>query len=226
MDAEHQGAPAAQVIPPGHRLENGKLVSAEQPAITRIMGKDLPKPRLPRRWLYIGGALLLLLVVALVASTRGHPRPAPADEKDFLAKVQHGQDRVHHGNAVTLVSARTQRSRALCKILRPRHQRVHGWVGTIHGIDTHDDEGVITVSIGHHTDLRTGSGAGAEKRVLLRPGSKVFESVARLDNGDHVVIDGTFVRDGRSCVKETSLFAKNSMLTPDFLFLFSSITRA
>jgi hypothetical protein len=27
-------------------------------------------------------------------------------------------------------------------------------------------------------------------------------------------------------VKETSLFAKNSMLTPDFLFLFSSITRA
>ena len=50
-----------------------------------------------------------------------------------------------------------------------------------------------------------------------------FESVAKLDDGDRVVIDGTFVRDQGSCVKETSTFAKNGMLTPDFLFLFSSI---
>ena len=226
MDDEHEVEADGPAIPPGFRLHNGVLVPAEQPAITRIIAKTPPKPDPRRRqWLIGGGALLVLVVIvlAVTGSTRRAERHAPADEKEFLEAVQHGQDRVNHGNAVTLVSAKAERGKKICELLGPQHQKVHGWVGTIKGIDTRDDEGIITVSIGHDTDLRTGSGAGAEKRVLLRPGSEVFESVAKLDDGDRVVVDGTFVRDQGSCVKETSTFAKNGMLTPDFLFLFSSI---
>jgi hypothetical protein len=225
MDDEQEVEAEGPAIPPGFRLHNGVLVPAEQPAITRIIAKSPPKPDPRRRWLIGGGVLLVLVLVvaAVTGSTRHDERHAPADEKSFLKAVQHGQDRVQHGNAVTLVSAKAEREKALCDLLTPLHQKVHGWVGTINGIDTHDDEGIITVSIGHDTDLRTGSGAGVDKRVLLRPGSKVFESVAKLDDGDRVVIGGTFVRDGGFCVKETSAFAKNGMMTPDFLFLFSSI---
>jgi hypothetical protein len=228
MDAEHQGAPGAPAIPPGYRLHNGALVPAEQPAITRIMAKDIPKPVPRRRWVLGGAALLLLVIVAvMVASKHDVARVAPADEKAFLKTVQHGQDRVKHGNAVTLVAARAERGRLLCQLLGPRHQKVHGWVGTIRDIDTRgDNEGVITVSIGHDADLRTGSGDGAEKRTLLRPGSGVFESVAKLHNGERVVLGGTFVRDHGACVKETSVNPKNGMLTPDFLFLFSDIKPA
>jgi hypothetical protein len=227
MDAEQQGASEAPAIPPGYRLHNGALVPAEQPAITRIMTKDIPKPDPRRRWLLGGAALLLLVLVAMVASSKHDDRVAPADEKAFLKAVHHGQDRVHHGNAVTLVAARAERARSLCQLLTPRHQKVHGWLGTIHDIDTRsDNEGVITVTIGDNTDLRTGSGDGAEKRTLLRPGSQVFESVAKLHNGDRVVLGGTFVRDRGACVKETSVNPKNGMLTPDFLFLFSSIAPA
>jgi hypothetical protein len=230
MDAEQPGAHGATVIPPGYRLQNGKLVPGEQPAITRIIPKLKPEPDPRRWWVLVGAALLILSVVLVALATKGpeHPvRVAPTGEKKFLEAVRHGQDRVRHGNPVTLVSARQQRMRTLCRDLEDGDQKVRGWVGTVHDIDTQGDgEGVITVSIGDDTDLRTGSGMGAEKRILLRPRSDVFESVANLHDGDRVVFDGAFVPDGTACVNETSIFDRNGMLTPDFLFMFSSIAPA
>jgi hypothetical protein len=230
MDAEHEGAEAT-TIPRGYRLHNGELVPAAQPAITRIITKHPPKPDPRKRWALGGGAVLVLaivlVVVALARSGTPEVRRVPADEKKFLQGVQDGQYEVHHGNAFTLVTARGDRSAALCNVLEQAHQTVRGWLGTIHDIDTRgDDEGIITVSIGSDTDLRTGSGAGADKRMLVNPGSGVYRSVAGLHDGDRVVFAGTFVRSGTSCVKETSVHPKNGMLTPDFLFVFSSIAPA
>jgi hypothetical protein len=141
--------------------------------------------------------------------------------------VQSAQGRVLQGNAVTLVSARRHRALLLCELLKSSQGQVRGWVGTIHDIDTDNDEdGIITVSIGHGADLRTGSGWGAAKRTLLRPDTDVFEAVAKLHDGDRVVLGGRFVGAHGSCLTETSLRARNSVMTPDFLFLFSSIHKA
>ena len=222
MDADTPEQPGPQGIPPGFRLQNGVLVPSEQPAITRIVPRVKPKPDPRRKWVLGGVALLFLVIIAAAVAARQKPAVPPAGEKNFLSAVVHGQQRVRHGNAVTLVAARMERARSLCRVLQ-RDRTVHGWAGTIHDIDTDDDEGVVTVSIGHDTDLRTGSGFGADKRTLLRPGSGIFEAVAKLHDGDRVVFSGTFARDPRTCVRATNLFARNAMLSPDFLFLFRAI---
>ena len=85
---------------------------------------------------------------------------------------------------------------------------------------------MITVALGSDTDLSTGSGTGTEKRMLLLPGTGVYRSVSKLHDGDRVAFAGTFVRSGTSCVKETSIRPRNGMLTPTFLFVFSSVAPA
>lgn len=222
MDAQPQvGEPRhGNDIPAGYRLQNGQLVPAEQPAITRIMQAP---PRRDRRWWAIAGvAVAMVLVIAALAAARPGPK-LPAQQRAFLKAVTDAQERVREGNAVTLVSARTERAHEFCRLLG-RSRSVTNWRGTIHDIDTAgDDDGVITVSIGEHTDLRTGGGFLGDPRTRLRPGTEVFESVARLHNGDDVVFSGTFVRAPGTCIKETSLLARNGILSPDFEFVFRSV---
>jgi hypothetical protein len=215
------------------------------PQGTRILGKDgwttleearaaLPtgwswrdrRDRRDRRrlWPWVAAGVALLVAVLLLRG--GQPDTAPQEQQAFLAAVQRAQREVREGNDLTVVTARRERRQVVCGLLGPRRE-VQEWVGTVEHIGTTlgGDDGVLRVSLGHDVDLKTqGAGWGDDAgRTLIRPGSEVYDSLADLDEGDPVVFSGTFVPKGRSCLQETSVRDRNGILTPDFVFRFSSV---
>lgn len=179
-----------------------------------------------RWWVAAGGVLLLLVVVVVVAATReGAPPRKPEQQRDFLAAVERGQRQVRAGNDITLVTADRQRSSQACRHLPGG--KVHGWIGTLTKVGTvfGGDQGQVTVSLGHDVTLHTWShqSQDAKDHTLVDSHSDVYQVLADLDTGDRVVFDGTFVPEGGACLHETSLFARNGMLTPGFVFRFTAV---
>lgn len=209
-------------IPAGFVMHNGQLVPREEMAVSPIAPPDR------RRWWRVGGGLLVLvvLVVVAVAIAARKGDQLPVQQQEFTAAVVHGQDRVRAGNDVTVVDARLERERTICENL-PRRGNVRGWVGQIKDIHTPlvGDTGMVTVELGHDIELKTSSSllADAGERSGLQPGSGVFTSVANLHDGDTVKFSGYFVPEGGSCFNETSIRERNGMLTPGFVFRFTSI---
>ncbi len=209
-------------IPPGFVMHNGELVSREEMAVAPTSSPDRS------RWWKAGGALLAVLVLGLVVAgiVSRSGEDLPTQQERFVAAVVHGQDRVRDGNDVTVVDARLERDRTICDGL-PRRGKVSDWVGRIKEIDTPlvGDAGMVTVALGHDIELKTSSSllAPAGESTGLQPGSEVFTAVANLHDGDTVRFGGYFVPAGGSCIKETSIRDRNGMLTPGFVFRFTSI---
>ena len=63
----------------------------------------------------------------------------------------------------------------------------------------------------------------AEDHTLIDPNSDVYRALANLKSGDRVQFDGVFRPHGATCIHETSIFAKNGMLTPSFVFAFTAV---
>jgi hypothetical protein len=224
-------------IPPGYRMQNGELVPAEQPAITRIMPtpKDVRRPRWPRRprrsWGNIPGywpivATLGALVLFLAVIAFNSPDSVPEQQRHFLTIVKQGQDAVRHGNDITLVTASRQRARDTCSLL-PRDLAVTDWIGTITDVGTVSggEAGVLRVAIGDDVEVKTWTDEGDDRRdhTLIDPDSSVYHSLSTLQEGNGIRFSGTFVPRPGTCLQETSLFARNGMLTPDFIFRFTSV---
>ena len=144
----------------------------------------------------------------------------------FVAAVVHGQDRVRDGNDVTVVDARLERERTICEGL-PRGGKVNGWLGQIEEIDTPlvGDTGMVTVALGHDIELKTSSSllAPAGSAPGCSPVPRSSPPWRTSHDGDAVRFGGYFVPEGGSCINETSIRDRNGMLTPGFVFRFTSI---
>jgi hypothetical protein len=178
-----------------------------------------------RRWWLLGAAVVMGVVV-VVALASGKPARMPDEQKQFLDIVQRGQHAVREGNDITLVTASRERASAACTLL-PRDGRVEDWVGTLDKVDTvyGGEAGRASVRLAHDVKLRTWnrSSEDGKDHTLVDPHSDVYQSLAGLHDGDAVRFSGVFLRDGASCLHETSVFAKNGMLTPSFVFRFTQV---
>ena len=164
----------------------------------------------------------MLLVVAGATS----PARVPDEQRDFLAIVKRGQTAVNDGNDLTLVTAARDRAGAVCTLL-PRDGAVEDWVGTLEKVGTvfGGKSGQVSVALDDDIHLRTWSRASQDKQdhTLVDPNSDVYRSLADLKAGAKVRFSGTFEPNGATCVHETSVFARNGMLTPSFVFRFTAV---
>ena len=208
-------------IPAGHVLLNDRLVTRDELEVT-------PLRRPSRRPWFLGavGVLLGLVLVATVVRWISAPDdPLPVQQQRFLAAVAHGAERVREGNEVTVVEARRERRRAICTLLGDRP--VRDWEGTLTDIDTTlgGEDGMITVKVGEDAELRTSNPllAAEDERSVIRPGTSAFSEIADLQDGDRVRFSGRFLAGEDGCFQETSLRARNGMLTPGFVFRFTAV---
>jgi hypothetical protein len=209
-----------QRIPPGYVLLNERLVSRDEMAVTPTGSPDR------RRWWYVAagiGALLVVLAIGRALTSPGDR--VPEQQQQFMEAVRVGQERVRDGNEVTVVDARLQRQQNICSVLRGRP--VEGWVGTLADIDTTlaGESGMITVDLGQGVELRTSNAllGDDDERSVIRPGTPAFGEIADLHDGDEVTFSGSFVPSDDACFHETSLRARNGMLTPGFVFRFTAV---
>jgi hypothetical protein len=178
-----------------------------------------------RLWIGAAGVLLVLVVVAVIANG-GAPARKPREEREFLKAVQHGQTAVKEGNDITLVTAARDRASAVCALLPPGGA-VKDWVGTLTKVDTvlGGKKGQVAVKVADDVQLHTWSRESEDTKAhtLVDPNSDVYRDLADLTSGDQVRFSGAFVPKGATCIHETSLFARNGMLTPGFVFRFTAV---
>jgi hypothetical protein len=185
--------------------------------------------RFDDRRLWVGAAalaLVLLVIVVLVLNRGDEPLRVPKREHDFLAAVRQGQSAVRAGNDLTVVTADRDRNSSVCAWM-PANGKVTNWLGTLTDVGTvlGSKQGEVAVSIGDSVKLHTWSHASQDGKdhTLVDPNSDVYRSLSKLKPGAKVVFSGSFRPDGPLCLHETSLFARNGMLTPGFVFRFTSV---
>lgn len=208
-------------IPAGHVLLNDRLVTRDELEVT-----PLRRPSRRPWWLAMAAAVLALALVGALVRWISAPEDAlPVQQQRFLAAVAHGAERVREGNEVTVVEARRERRRVICALLGDAP--VRNWEGTLSDIDTTlgGEDGMITVRVGEDAELRTSNPllAGEDERSVIRPGTPAFAEIADLQDGDRVRFSGRFLPGDDGCFDETSLRARNGMLTPGFVFRFTAV---
>jgi hypothetical protein len=170
--------------------------------------------------------VVVVLVLLLVITHQGSPAQVPKQERDFLTAVRHGQTAVRNGNDITLVTAARKRASEACALL-PRGGGVDDWVGTLTKVGTVSGgkQGQVAVKIADGVQLHTWTRGSedAKDHTLVDPNSDVYQVLADLKSGDEVRFSGSFARKGATCLHETSLFARNGMLTPGFVFRFTAV---
>jgi hypothetical protein len=178
----------------------------------------------PRMWL--PAAVVLVVLIVLIISAASGPAQAPAEQRDFLTAIKRGQTDVSEGNDITIVTATRDRARRICGLL-PRDGAAVDWVGTIEDVGTifGGTDGHLSLSIGNDVDLKTWTSGSddAKDHTLIDPDSEVYRALSELHSGDEVKFSGTFAPRGRSCIHETSIRARNGMLTPGFIFDFTAV---
>lgn len=169
---------------------------------------------------------------AETTSATPEPEPAPAPEAtvedEFLALVAAGHDATEDaGNEIAVVQARKARSAGICKLLPGL--AVSGWTGEVEDISTTmgGDGGVLSIALDDDTAVQTWNNGFSDigSGTLINENSPLYAKLATLSDGDQVAFSGRFVRDADNCVQEQSLMDENGMLTPDFSFKFTQITK-
>lgn len=202
----------------------------EQPSVRERL-RDVWDARLGEHWqdrrvrIATWAVLGLVLVLVVVAASGSSPAAMPQQEKDFVAAVQRGQQAVKDGNDLTLVTARRDRASTICPQLGDGE--VSGWVGTISDLSTvfSGKRAHLTVRLADGIQLRTWERASQDgkDRTLIDPNSDVYRTLAGMKTGDEIQFTGSFRPRGAGCLHETSVFEKNGMLTPSFVFRFTDV---
>lgn len=179
-----------------------------------------------RVWLPAAGVLIALIVLVAITAG-GSPATAPDSQQEFLDAVKRGQTAVRDGNDLTLVTAARDRAGDVCALLRPSRGAVEDWVGTLQDVGTVSGgkQGEVSVAVGNDVKVHTWGRESEDGKdnTLVDPNSDVYRALADLKSGDKVRFSGVFVPRGATCFQETSVFARNGMLTPGFVFRFTAV---
>lgn len=217
-------------VPAGYLLWNGELVPRGSVPTDLSSGPPPPPPtappgRLDPRRRRLGAVLVVGVLVGILIAMTGRAAPGrlPAQEQGFLDAVHQAQEDVAKGNDLTVVTARTERELRICHLLA--RGRVHDWTGSIQSVGTSlgSDRGNLSVTLVDGVDLRTPSSLFGTSDGQIDPSSEPYAALARLHPGDRIRFSGVFVPSGRSCLTASNLFARNAMMTPDFVFEFTEV---
>ena len=131
-----------------------------------------------------------------------------------------------------------KRSNKICKLLikffqsqsNPYDEKVIDWIGKIHLIDsTFDGYGVLSVKLADDLFVQTWNNAVSEalsdKKTLIKPNSKLFNSILEMKEGQRVKFSGYFVGSPKDCIEEQSMTQTGKLLKPEFTFQFSKISK-
>lgn len=144
--------------------------------------------------------------------------PMPLDEKQFVSAV----------SRIRSNAAEDQDGRHL-EVLRDALCRtplqVTGWVGEVINAfgSSSKKEKPMLVKISPHITVRT-SFLGDPTNTLIAAESDLFKVVSSLSPGDPVRFSGSFVTDSGSCDRRHN--AEDALQDPNFVFLFSEISRS
>ena len=151
----------------------------------------------------------------------------PGDQARFLEVVEEARRVYAAGrNEMEKGSARPQRARAICNVLRSLS--ANGWLGEIKTLSTNNDgRGILSIRIGKDIHVTTWNNAVSDisTGTLISPNSALYEKVKAKRVGQRVAFVGTFFRGltDADCIQESSLTMQGSMTSPDFIFKFSDV---
>jgi|GEM_PF-3148116 len=160
------------------------------------------------------------------ASIESEPMPAPDLQKRFLVAVETARVEADEAsNEMQEGAALAKRTASLCGML-PRGKQVSGWIGTIDSISANSDgKGVLTVTIGDDATASTWNNSFSDigTNSLIEPGTRLFNSVSAMAEGDVVRFSGEFFTDPEHCVQTQNLAMRYKIRRPSFVFKFSEV---
>lgn len=148
----------------------------------------------------------------------------PTEQKEFVNIVNESRTAYKAAsNDMAKGGVRSDRKDAICRLLTPGHKE--NWVGVIESLDSNSEgKGILSVSIGNDITLETWNNALSDiaSNTLINTKSNLFQIVSTMQEGDHIVFSGSFLRSNIDCVEEQSLTLNGSLSSPSFTFKFLS----
>lgn len=147
----------------------------------------------------------------------------------FIRMVDSFSERYEEAeNELQSSAQRAKRRTALAKLLPDR--TVQGWTGTLESLDTDargnayitiEPEGAESITIATWNNALADSGTHS----MISSGSELYDKLAEMREGDPVIFSGTFAADEQDHIAEGSLAEDKAMTTPDFVMVFSDVTK-
>lgn len=128
-------------------------------------------------------------------------------------------------NELQQSAAKDQRKVALSSSLSG--YSIKSWTGTINQLETNTEgKAVLSVRVSPKIEIKTWNNALSDiaSNTLIDKGTPVFNSLFDLTAGQRVSFSGSFHPSDSDFIKETSMTIDGSMLNPEFLFKFKTVT--
>lgn len=104
---------------------------------------------------------------------------------------------------------------------------VQNWSGIINKLSTNSEgRAILSVRINPNIEIKTWNNAVSDiaSNTLIEQNTQLYNQLMELDVGQQVVISGYFFNSDEDFIEETSLTEKGSMVNPEFLLKFVSVT--
>jgi hypothetical protein len=152
-------------------------------------------------------------------------RTMPDDQRRFVEVVSGFIKEFHKSkNELQESVLREDRKRALIKVMPSLY--VNGWFGRISTLETTGDgSAILSVSISPSISIQTWNNSISDviDNTLISKNSDLYSKLINCEEGNEILFDGGFFSSEEDYVQETSITIRGSMLSPEFLFRFSSI---
>jgi len=165
-------------------------------------------------------------------TTQQPPAPPPVAElaesqERFTAAVAQARDRYKTATDPTAKrDVRASRRDAVCQALGSL--AVKGWVGTIDRVSSEDGKGMLKISLASGVRLKTWESVLADigYDTLVDAKSSMFRTASSMREGERVEISGSFVKSELDCAKVANAAQDQAIVEPEYIFRFSSLSRA
>jgi len=165
-------------------------------------------------------------------TTQQPPAPPPVAElaesqERFTAAAAQARDRYKTATDPTAKrDVRASRRDAVCQALGSL--AVKGWVGTIDRVSSEDGKGMLKISLASGVRLKTWESVLADigYDTLVDAKSSMFRTASSMREGERVEISGSFVKSELDCAKVANAAQDQAIVEPEYIFRFSSLSRA
>lgn len=150
----------------------------------------------------------------------------PENELQFMSIVRDAASEATKANDLRKGEIVKARDSMICNILN--NKEIYKWHGTISDISsTLSEDAIVEIKLPDGTKVGTWNNvvSDAGDNTIISKNSDVFNDIYELSIGDKVLFSGSFVSDKYQCARETSLTKEGGLLSPEFLFKFSSIKK-
>lgn len=203
------------------------------------------KTRTSAFWVFIigliGSLASLIILGGMVAPAQNEPAAreasaiaappplalnSPSDEEALITVVNQAREKYRAApNDMAKGGVRVWRKQAICNLLPSLS--VTNWKGKIYELSSNSDgNGVVTIKISSYIYLETWNNSLSDigDNTLIDPNSELFQKLSAMKKGDVVRFSGDFIESDTDCIEEHSLTQEGSMLEPEFIFRFSSLS--